>query len=103
MDRGTASEPKLIIPSLPSECFEAGGDETEELMPAIRRVIAYSGLSYTEALDLPTDVFMLMKKHSIVDEYMATPEGREHLEKCERLKITDPDVAAAKRSGFMRE
>lgn len=71
-------------------------------MPAIRRVIAYSGLSYTETLRLPTDVFLLMKKNAIVDDYMATPEGREYLEKCERLKVTEPDVAAAKRSGFMR-
>jgi hypothetical protein len=71
-------------------------------MPAIRRVIAYSGLPYTEVLRLPYDVYLQMLKNSIVDEYRSTPEGRQFLEKCERLKVTEPDVEAARQSGLMK-
>ena len=63
-------------------------------MPSIHRVIEYSGLSYYDALELPCDVFALMFKHSIIDEYNKTPEGREYLEKCKRLQQTEIDVSA---------
>lgn len=71
-------------------------------MPAIRRVIEYSGSSYAEVMQLPYDMFLLMLKNAIVDEYRSTPEGRKHLEDCERLKVTEPDTEAARQSGFMR-
>lgn len=70
-------------------------------MPAIRRVIEYSGQSYAEVMQLPYDVFLLMLKHAVVDEYRSTPEGRQYLADCERLKITEPDVEAARNSGLM--
>jgi hypothetical protein len=72
-----------------------------ELMPAIRRVITYSGQSYAEVMRLPYDLYLLMLKNSIVDEYRSTPEGRQYLADCERLKITEPDVEAARNSGLM--
>lgn len=71
-------------------------------MPAIRRVITYSGLSYAEVMCLPYDVYLLMLKNAVVDEYRSTPEGREYLDDCERLQITEPDVEAARKSGLMR-
>ena len=55
-------------------------------MPAIRRVIEYSGQSYAEVMQLPYDVFLLMLKHAVVDEYRSTPEGRQYLADCERLE-----------------
>lgn len=63
-------------------------------MPSIHRVIDYSGLSYYDALDLPCDVFALMLKHSIIDDYNKTEAGREYLEKCKRLQQSDIDISA---------
>ena len=71
-------------------------------MPAIRRVIAYSGQSYAEVMRLPYDLYLLMLKNAFVDEYRSTPEGRQYLADCERLKVTEPDVEAARNSGLMR-
>jgi hypothetical protein len=56
----------------------------------------YGRLTYYEALELPCDVFKLMLKHSIVDSLRETEEGREYLEKCERLSVTTPDIAGLK-------
>ena len=61
-------------------------------MPAIALVMRYSGLNYTDALDLPTDLFLLFRKHAVIEKHQATPEGRDYLEKCERLRQTDPDL-----------
>lgn len=63
-------------------------------MPAIARVMRYGGLSYHEALHFPTDAFLLLKKCSVLEEYMSTQEGREYLDKCKRLKQTEPDMDA---------
>lgn len=63
-------------------------------MPSLRRVIAYSGMDYTSVLELPTDIYLLMLKHSIMNDMRATPKGREYLEQCERLQQTEPDMAA---------
>lgn len=65
-------------------------------MPSIRDVIIYSGLSYGEVLELPCDLFMLMRKNYIADKLNETPEGREYLEKCERLRTTKADRAGIK-------
>lgn len=89
-------------PALPKVGSNAAGDIDTELMPAIRRVIAYSGLPFDGVMELPYDLYLLMLKNAIVDEYRATPEGRKFLETCERLKCLEPDVAAAKKSGLMK-
>lgn len=85
---------------MPQVGCSAGGDY--ELMPAMRRVIAYSGQSFAEVMRMPYDLYLLMLKHAVVDEYRTTPEGRQYLADCERLKITEPDVEAARQSGLMR-
>ena len=59
-------------------------------MSGIRRVIEYSGLNFNEVLKLPTDIYLLMLKNHYVDELNSTEEGREYLEKCERLNMTEP-------------
>lgn len=61
-------------------------------MPAIALVMRYSGLNYKETLDLPADIFLLLRKNALVDDYKATPEGRKYLEDCERLRQTEPDI-----------
>lgn len=100
MGCGDRNRPKLTIPSKPQVGRSTGGDY--ELMPAMRRVISYSGLSFTDVMKMPYDMYLLMLKNSLIDEYRATPEGRQYLEDCERLNATEPDVEAARRSGFMR-
>lgn len=80
-----------MLPSLPGE---GGGQRNEELMPSIRRVVAYSGLDYHKALELPCDVFMLMVKNSYVSELQSTENGRAYLEQCARMKLTEPDIGA---------
>ncbi len=71
-------------------------------MPAMRRVIAYSGQSFAEVMRMPYDLYLLMLKHAVVDEYRSTPEGREYLADCERLQTTEPDAEGARKSGLMR-
>ena len=56
----------------------------------------YGRLNYYQVLDLPCDVFKLMLKHAIVDKLKETEEGREYLEKCERLAVTTPDIEGLK-------
>lgn len=67
------------------------------MMPSIKRVIDYSKMSYTEVLELPTNVFKLMLKHSVIDSLMQTEEGQKYLKKCERLKATTPDFASLRK------
>lgn len=59
-------------------------------------MISYSNLSYNEVLELPCDLFLLMRKNYIVDKLNETEEGQEYLQKCERLRTTKADRAAIK-------
>lgn len=68
-------------------------------MPSIRRVIEYSGMSYREVLELPTDIFLIMVKNHYIDELNSTQEGRDYLEKCKRLNTTEPDRVKVKQFG----
>lgn len=70
------------------------GDNDQEIMPAIHRVIEYSGLTYYQVLELPIDVFQLMLKNHYLDELNSTQEGRDYLEKCKRLNTTEADRSA---------
>lgn len=63
-------------------------------MKEIKRVIDYSNMTYERVLDLPEDVFLLMLKNHIVDEFESSEEGREHLKLCKRLQETEPDEQA---------
>lgn len=66
-------------------------------MPSIRQVIQYSGMNYNEVLELPLDVFLLMRKHYIIDKLMETEEGQQYLKDCERLTQKDIDITNLKR------
>lgn len=63
-------------------------------MPTIKRVIDYSGMNFERVLELPTDVFLLMVKDSIISELESTEEGRDYLEKCKRLNTKGVDKTA---------
>ena len=77
---------------MPSEANE--GSDDYEMMPSLHRVIEYSKLDYNSVLSLPHDVFLMMLKHSVIDELNSTEEGREYLEKCKRLNTTSLDIKA---------
>lgn len=65
-------------------------------MSTIKDVMTYSGMNYSDVLDLPVDLFRLMQKNYIVDELMKTEEGREYLQDCERLHNTKIDIKSLK-------
>ena len=71
-------------------------------MPAIKRVIDYSGMDYKHVLELPYDVFLLMVKNSVIDELESTEEGREYLQKCKRLNTTGVDKTAFRKKSRQR-
>ena len=82
-----------MIPSLPND----NKDEDYNLMPNIKRVMDYSRLNYFEVLELPVDTYLMMLKCSVIDELNSSEEGRDYLEKCERLSKTDIDIDAFRR------
>lgn len=78
---------------MPTGCGDAV-DNDYAYMDAIRQVIQYSGLSYTEVLKLPTDVFLLMRKNYVIEQLKQTEDGRKYLADCKRLGTTEPDFEA---------
>ena len=80
------------MPSLPGQ--SNGGDI--EIMTSVRRVMRYCGCTFYEALELPTDVFLLCDKNMYIEDLQKTPEGRKYLEDCERMTKTEPDIEALK-------
>lgn len=66
-------------------------------MSSIKDVIDYSGLDYERVLDLPADVFLLMRKNKIIGDLEKTEEGRKYLEDCKRFKVTECDNEALKK------
>ncbi len=71
-------------------------------MPSIHRVIEYSGLNYNQVLQLPCDVFLLMVRNHYIEELQSTQEGREFLDKCERLNTTEIDIQGIREFQTMR-
>lgn len=98
MGSGDIRRPKLIIPMKPGEGERGVQDIADEqyLLPAIKQVMDYSRLNYFEVMELPFDLFLLMKKHAFIDKMNETEEGRQYLKDCERLKKTKPDYSALK-------
>ena len=67
-------------------------------MANIHRVIEYSGLNYHEVLALPCDIYMLMLRNSVVEDYLSTEQGREYLERCALYDEVEPDVDGLRRA-----
>ena len=61
-------------------------------MRMCKDVIDYLNISYIEALELDSDVFLLAYKCAVIDKLQQTEEGREYLELCERLNTTEIDI-----------
>lgn len=61
-------------------------------MSTIKRVMDYSKLNYFEVLNLPCDVFKLMVKNSLIDEYNQSEEGRKLLTEWRNYRKTEPNL-----------
>ncbi len=61
-------------------------------MSSIKRVMEYSRLNYFEVLNLPCDVFKLMGRNSLIDEYSQSEEGRKILEEWRNYRKQEPDM-----------
>lgn len=77
---------------------EGGDDPDEELLTTARAVVEYTGLSLSEALDLPCDLYLLCYKNWVVERLNLTEQGREYLEECRIARQTEPDWDAVHRA-----
>lgn len=60
----------------------------------IKRISRYSGLNFTEVLNLPYSYFLLLNRESWIESYQATQEGREILRNLWRLQQEKADEKA---------
>ena len=67
-----------------------------EFLSGIRDVIEYSGLSFNEVMELPCDLFLLMRKNYVMNKLNETEEGKNYIATCERLNTTKADRAGVK-------
>jgi hypothetical protein len=63
-----------------------------ELMPAIGRVVRYSGLDFYAVSELPYDIFLSMLRASVISDLMQSKAGQDILEVWERVQCTELDV-----------
>lgn len=90
------------MPSLPIE-KEEKGEQGIEMMENIAYLNMKTRMSHTEILNLPYAIFLSYLKHYQMFDLMSTPEGREYLEKVERLKQTTPDFNKLRKvSGYKK-
>lgn len=61
-------------------------------MDNIKLVMDYGNLNYFQALELPCDLFLYLVKKATIEKLESTEEGREYLEKCERMQQTSIDL-----------
>ncbi|AMV11524.1 hypothetical protein GT3570_11380 [Geobacillus thermoleovorans] len=90
-----------MMPSLPGE--ERKGSDGIEFMEKIAYLNMKTRMSHAEIMNLPYAIFLSYLKHYQMFDLMSTPEGREYLEKVERLKQTSPDFAKLRKvSGYKK-
>ena len=84
-----------MLPSLP-EMYRKKSDveQDEEIIPVVLAVAEKSGNSFDEALEMPVDMFLFIYKASVLERLQSTEEGRQYLEKCDRLNNTELDKTA---------
>jgi hypothetical protein len=89
------------MPSLPTDDGKARGSEGIEMMEKIAYLNMKTRMSHTEIMNLPYAILLAYLKQYQMFDLMSTPEGREYLEKCERIKQTIPDFAKLRQvSGY---
>ena len=89
------------MPSLPTDEGKARGSQEIEFMEKIAYLNMKTRMSHTEIMNLPYAIFLAYLKHYQMFDLMSTPEGREYLEKVERIKQTEPDFEKLRKvSGY---
>lgn len=66
-------------------------------MDEVMDVSEYGRMSVGEALDLPIDYFLLIRRQGYMRQMQSTEEGRKYLKDCERYKVTEPDIEGLKK------
>ncbi|WP_226087486.1 hypothetical protein [Mesobacillus sp. S13] len=69
-------------------------------MPNIAYLNRKTKMGYDELLNLPYPIFLSLLRENQILDLKETSEGREYLEKIERLNVTTPDFG--KLSGLSR-
>lgn len=77
------------MPSLP---IESNGSVERELIDEIKMVADYCNSTFSEALELPCDLFALSLKKAFILRLKSSEEGRELLKLAEYMKRTDCDL-----------
>jgi hypothetical protein len=78
--------------------------QPESWLTMVHTVIEYSGHNYREVLQMPCDLFFLMKRNATIEALSQTEKGNEYLNDCKRLQATKPDYEAIKkRSEYIAE
>lgn len=73
-------------------------------MPNIAYLIRKTNMGYEEVMRLPYPIFLSLLRENRLMDLMETPEGREYLEKIERLKVTTPDFnKLSQLNGYKKE
>ena len=89
------------MPSLPTDEGKARGSEGIEFMEKIAYLNMKTRMSHTEIMNLPYAIFLAYLKQYQMFDLLSTQEGREYLEKVERIKRTEPDFAKLRKvSGY---
>jgi hypothetical protein len=86
-----------MMPSLPSAKGEKVSHEIE-FMEKIVYLNYKTRMSHYEIINLPYATFLAYLKQYQMFDLMSTSEGREYLEKVERVKQTTPDFAKLRQS-----
>ena len=60
----------------------------------VKRISQYSGLNFTEVLNLPYSYFLLLNRESWIASYQASKDGREILRNLWRLQQSEADEKA---------
>lgn len=89
------------MPSLPTDEGKVRGSEGIEFMEKVAYLNMKTRMSHTEIMNLPYAIFLSYLKQYQMFDLMSTSEGREYLEKVERVKQTEPDFAKLRKvSGY---
>lgn len=66
-------------------------DIVEEI-PEMHTVAEYAGISLLDALQLPIDLYLAIRRAAYIDLLKKTPAGREYLKTAERLQNKEVDI-----------
>lgn len=74
--------------------YEEWEQEYFSPLSEMKRVSVYTGLNFSEILNIPYSIYKLYVKESWIDSWNSSSEGRELLKTLWRLKQTKADLKA---------